>query len=120
MSNRTVHFIVDLAINEGKFDEFTSIAQSMLAHTRKEPGALGYDWYFSADRKNCRLLETYTDANAVQAHMAGPAVLELVPKLLGLSKVSRFEVYGDPGSKAAEVLTGFGAQIFALWRALER
>lgn len=120
MSNSTVRFAVDLTINEGKFDEFTSIAQAMLAHTQKEPGALGYDWYFSADRKNCRLLETYIDANAVQAHMSGQAVLELVPKLLGVSKVSRFEVYGNPGPKAAEVLTGFGAQIFDPWRALER
>ncbi len=120
MSNGTVRFAVDLAIHEGKFDEFTNIAQAMLALTQKEPGALGYDWYFSADRKNCRLLETYTDADAVQAHMAGAAVQEGVPKLLGVSNVSRFEVYGDPGPKAAEILTGFGAQIFGLWRALER
>jgi quinol monooxygenase YgiN len=31
------------------------------------------------------LLETYASAEAVQAHLAGPVVRELVPKLLALS-----------------------------------
>jgi len=119
MSTGTVRFTVDLTLHEGKFEDFTRTALEMLACSQKEPGTLGYDWYFSEDRKRCRLLETYVDAAAMQAHMAGPAVQEFVPKLLQASNISAFEVYGDPGS-AGETLKGFGAEIFGLWRALER
>jgi quinol monooxygenase YgiN len=118
--SKTVRFAVNLTIHEGKFDEFTGIAQAMIASTRKEPGALGYDWYFSSDRKRCRLLETYTDAAAVQAHIAGHAVQDLVPKMLEVSTIAGFEVFGDPGPEAAKILTGLGAEIFPLWRGLEQ
>jgi len=47
-------------------------------------------------------------------------VRELVPKLLQSSSLNRFEVYGDPGPKAAEILAGVGAEIFPLWRGLNR
>jgi quinol monooxygenase YgiN len=120
MIRTTVRFTVDLIINDGKFADFESIALAMVAGTQKEPGALGYDWCLSADRKQCRILETYADANAVLAHLTGPVVQELVPKILQASSISRFEVYGDPGPKAAQMLTGFGAEIFEVWRGLSR
>lgn len=116
MTKNTVRFVVDLKINPGKLDPFQRIAQSMISASQKEPGTLGYDWYFSADRARCRLLETYSDQNAVLAHMNGPAVREGVPKLLELASVSGFEVYGDPGETAAKQLTAFGAEIFQLWQ----
>lgn len=120
MDKNMVRFTVDLAINAGKFDQFESIAQAMIAGTRKEAGALGYEWFLSADRKRCRLVETYADANAVLAHLTGPVVQELVPKLLETSSISGFEVYGDPGPEAAKMLAGLGAEIFLLWHGLGR
>ena len=120
MNRQIVRFTVDLTINAEKFDKFESIVQAMLAATRNEPGTLGYDWCLSADRTRCRLLETYADANAVMAHMTGPAVRELVPKLLEVSSFSSFEVYGDPGPEAAQVLARFKAEIFELWQGLSR
>jgi len=120
MSKANVHFTVEVTINEGKFDAFQAIAQSMIAGTQKEPGALGYEWHLSADRKRCRLLETYADANATLAHLTSPVVRELVPKLLQTATLNRFEVYGDPGPKSAEILAGVGAELFPFWRGLDR
>jgi quinol monooxygenase YgiN len=120
MSKRVVRFTVELTVKEGHFAAFEAIVQTMITDTQKEPGALGYDFHLSADRKRCRLLETYADVNAVLAHMNGPVVQELVPKLLQTVTLNRFEVYGDPGPKAAELLTGIGAEIFPLWRGLGR
>lgn len=120
MDKNMVRFTVDLAINEGKFNQFESIVRAMIAGTLKEAGALGYEWFLSADRKRCRLLETYADANAVLAHCSGPVVQELVPKILETSTISGFEVYGDPGPEAAKMLAGIGAEIFPLWRGLGR
>jgi quinol monooxygenase YgiN len=120
LEKQGVSFTVSLAINADKFSEFESTAQAMVAGSRKEAGTLGYDFYLSADRKTCRLIEHYTDADAVMAHIKGPVVQELVPKLLQFSMIAGFEVYGDPGPKASEILTGFGAQIFHIWHALGR
>lgn len=120
MSKGAVQFVVDLTVSEGKLDAFEGIAQAMIAGSQKEPGTLGYDWYLSGDRKRCRLVENYVDANAVLAHLTGPVVLELVPTLLEVSSLNGFAVYGDPGPKAAEMLAGFGAEIFKLWHALSR
>jgi quinol monooxygenase YgiN len=120
MSRHRVRFAVDITIHEGKLDEFQSIAKTMIAGTQKEPGALGYDWCLSRDRKRCRILETYADANAVLAHVTGPVVKELLPKLLGTSSISRFEVYGDPGAEASQILTGAKAEIYEVWNGISR
>jgi quinol monooxygenase YgiN len=120
MSKQMVQFNVDLTINEGKLDAFRNIAEAMPAGTQKEPGALAYEWYLSGDRKRCRLVENYKDADAVLAHMTGSVVRELVPKMLAVSRLDRFEVYGDPGPKAAESLAGVGAEIFQFWQGLGR
>jgi len=116
MTKHEVRFTVSLKINPDKFDAFEHVAQTMIADTQKEAGAIGYDWCLSSDRKQCRLVETYVDANAVAAHLTGPVVQELVPKLLEVSSISGFEVYGDPGPKATDMLVGLGAKIFPLWR----
>ena len=115
MPSKIVRFTVSLSIADGKLVDFEKIAEAMLAATRNEKGALGYDWYLSSDRRHCRLLETYADADAVVAHLTGPVVQESVPKLLAVSKLNSFEVYGDPGTKASAMLAGFGAVIHAPW-----
>jgi quinol monooxygenase YgiN len=115
MASEIVRFTVSLSIADGKFEAFEEIAEAMLVATRSEPGALGYDWYLSSDRRHCRLLETYADADAVVAHLTGPVVQESVPKLLAVAALNSFEVYGDPGPKASAMLVGLGAIIFAPW-----
>ena len=116
----TVHFLLDVTIHEGKFDSFEGIVQEMIASTRQEPGALGYEWCLSADRTRCRIIETYADSDAVLAHLTGPAVQQGVPKMLETSSLNRFEVYGDTGLKAAAMLAGFGAEIFPPWCGFRR
>ena len=120
MVKHTVRLAVDLTIKEGMLEAFEGVARTMVAGSHKEPGTLEYDWFLSADRKKCRLLELYTDANAVLAHFNGPVVQEVVPKLLETADVSRFEVYGDPGPKLTELLPAFGAEFFGLSQGLNR
>jgi len=115
MASKIVRFTVSLSIADGKLEAFEKIAEAMLAATRNEPGALGYDWCLSSDRRQCRLLETYANADAVVAHLTGPVVQEYVPKVLTVAALNSFEVYGDPGTKASAMLAGFGAVIFPHW-----
>ena len=118
--SQMVRFTVELTIHEGKFEEFQQLAQAMTTGTKNESGTLGYEWFLSKDRKRCRLLEAYADADAVNTHINGQVVQQFVPKLLELAKLDRFEVYGEPSAKATEILTKVGAEIFPQWMGLGR
>ena len=115
-----VYLLVELIIHDGQFAAFDATAKQMIADTPNEPGALGYEWHLSPDRKRCRIVETYADANALLTHLQGPVVQQLVPKLLESSAIDRAEVYGDPGSEAREMLAGWGAGIFDRWQGFHR
>jgi quinol monooxygenase YgiN len=117
---QTVRLNIALTVHEGKLAAFDEMATAMIAETRKEPGALAYDWHFSADRKRCRLVETYANADALLTHLKGTVVQHLVPKMVEVSKVDRFEVYGDPGPECTKMLATFGAEIFSDWQRLGR
>jgi quinol monooxygenase YgiN len=120
MNDKTVQLTVHLSIHEGSFAEFERTAQAMCVRCQDEPGTLAYSWFLSDDRKKCRLIELYTDAKAAAAHLTGPVVRDLVPKLLQSANVTGFEVNGDPGPEATAILRGFGAQIFKHWHSMSR
>ena len=120
MNADQIHFIIDFAIADGKFDDFSAALKLMTERTAKEPGALAYEWFLSDDQRRCRLMETYADVNAMKEHLSGTVVQELVPKLLALAKISRFEVYGAPDAQSAVALKSFGAEIFRCWSGLPR
>ena len=61
---------------------------------------VGYEWFASADGKRFRLVETYADAGAIEAHFMGAAVQVHVPKLMACASVTSFEFYGDPGPRS--------------------
>src|ERR1019366_7682710 len=118
MSKDMVRLAVDLTIHEGRLDEFQGIARTMIAGSQNVPGTLGYDFFLSAERKRCHLIESYADAGAALAHFTGPVVQELVPNLLGTSSHNGIQVYGNPGPEATQMLKAFGAQIFEFWQGL--
>ena len=112
MDKNMVRFVVSLAISAGKFDVFEKTMKEMVAGTEGEPGTLEYNWYLSADRSKCRLVENYVDANAMLSHMMSPVVQVLVPKLLESGSLTAFEVYGDPGVKGERGVGGVGSGVF--------
>jgi Uncharacterized conserved protein len=120
MTKPGVYFIVDLAITEGKADEFQAIAEKMVAGTREEAGALAYEFYCDAARRKCRLIEIYTDSDAALVHCKGRVVQQFVPEILRVSTLAGFSVYGDLSDEAAAVLSEGGAQLFQTWRGFNR
>ena len=120
MLEKTVRLSVEATLAEGSEEKFREVAKAMTAASEAEPGTLGYEWFFSADGRQCRLLETYVDSAAVLAHFRGPAVTQLVPQLMPLCHIDRFEIYGDPGPEVAAMAGGFGARIFSYWKGISR
>jgi quinol monooxygenase YgiN len=117
---KPVFFTVSLGIREGRRPAFESTAREMVAGTSQEPGALAYDFYVSANGTQCRLLEGYVDSDAAAAHLTGPVVTNLVPKLLESATLESFEVYGDPGPQASQILTNLGAKFFGNFHGYRR
>ncbi len=115
-----IRVVVDINIHERKFAEFEAVARQMVAVSETEPGTLAYHFVLSADRKLCRLVEGYADAAAITAHFNGPAVQQLVPKMMQVATATRMEIYGDPGPQVAGMAAAFGAEVFTSWEGFDR
>ena len=120
MLRQIVRLTVNFTVDESHSEAFKNIAAIMTEGSKAEPGTLGYEWFASSDGKRYRLVETYSDASAVEAHFAGPVVQEWVPKLAAICAVDGFEFYGDPGPKVAAMAAGLGAVSFEYWLGIER
>ena len=113
MKEQIVRLAVDFLVNDGQLENFKAIAKAMTAVADAEPATLGYEWFFSPDQTQCRLLEAYVDSGAVLAHFKGRCVTEFVPQIVQHCQVAGFEIYGDPGPEVAEMAGGLGAKIFS-------
>jgi quinol monooxygenase YgiN len=120
MLEQVIRLTVNMTVEEAKLDAFKSLAQSMTEGSRLEPGTLGYEWFASKDGRRFRLVETYSDAAAVEAHFMGQVVQKYVPRLAALCKVDGFEIYGDPGPKVAAMAAGLGATVFSYLLGIDR
>jgi len=120
MVEQVVRLTVNFTVNDGQLEAFKSIAHTMTEGSEAEPGTLGYEWFAAADGKHFRLVETYVDAAAVEAHFMGQVVQQLVPKLAATCAVDGFEFYGDPGPKVTQMASGMGAVVFQYWIGIGR
>jgi quinol monooxygenase YgiN len=120
MLQQIVRLTVSFSVDESHLEAFKRIAATMTERSKAEPGTLGYEWFVSSDSRRFRLVETYSDATAVEAHFTGTVVQEWVPKLAAVSTVDGFEFYGDPGPKVAAMAAGFGAAFYEYWLGIER
>ena len=120
MLEQVVRLTINMTVNKDQLEAFQGIAHSMTEACKSEPGTIGYEWFAAADGKRFRLVETYVDAQAVEAHFAGPVVQQLVPKLVATCAVDGFEFYGDPGPSVAATAVGMGAVIFQYWIGIDR
>lgn len=120
MSTSPIRLLLGVDIHEGKFSELEAIAKQMVAVSTKEPGTLFYQFFLSANRKHCRLVEAYSDVPAVTAHFKGPAVQQLVPQLLKVTSPVLLEIYGDPGPEVAALAASLRAVVFTPWHGFDR
>jgi quinol monooxygenase YgiN len=120
MVEKVVRLTVSFTVTEAQMNDFKSIAVQMTEDSRAEPGTLGYEWFVSGDGRKFRLVETYVDAAAIEAHFMGSVVQQLVPRLATVSSVDGFELYGDPGPKVAGMAAAFGASIYQYWIGIGR
>jgi hypothetical protein len=80
----------------------------MVDATQHESGAIGYEWFLSADGQVCHLCERYADSGAALEHL-GNFGANFAERFLTCFAPTSFHVYGDPSAEVRGILDGFGA-----------
>ena len=113
---QNIHITAKFKIHEGKVKEFKKIADQFLPVVKaNETSALQYDWYFNSGETECVVRETYTDSNAVLAHLAN------VGGLLGqLFSMSDFEadIYGKMSEDLKNAVSDLNVKVYSFYQGL--
>src|SRR5919197_4071116 len=121
MKNNQVHFRAEFSIEEGKIEEYRKLVCEMSRMVEaNEPDTMNYQFYLNRDGTKCIVHETYANSEAVLAHNSGIASQTILPKIFNVSRISRFDVYGNPSKELQKVLTSFGAQTYNLFGGFSR
>jgi quinol monooxygenase YgiN len=121
MEHNQIHLRAEFTIEEGKIEEFKKLIQEMSRMVEaNEPDTINYQFYLNKDETKCIVHETYTNSEAVLAHNNSVASQTILPKVFSVSRISRFDVYGNPSKELEKVLASFGVQTYDLFAGFSR
>jgi len=100
-----IHWLLEVTILPGQFDNFRAVARDLIASAEKEPGTLAYEWNLSPDGSSCHIYERYRDSAAVMAHVTGFGAF--AERFLAACRPGRFDVYGSPSDEVKAALADF-------------
>ena len=110
--NNEIRYRVEFTIEGSKIEEYKKLAQDMVRLVEaNEPDTINYEFYLNKAETSCVVNETYANSEAALAHRKG-AIQTILPKILNISKITRFDVYGEPSEELQKVLTSLGAQAY--------
>jgi quinol monooxygenase YgiN len=121
MKYNQIQFRAEFTIQEGKIEEYKKLVQEMRGVVEaNEPDTINYLFYLNRDETKSIVYETYSNSEAVFAHINGVASQTILPKIFNVSKISKFEVYGNPSEELQKVLTSFSPHIYNLFTGFTR
>ena len=116
MEHDQIHFRAEFTIEEGKIEEYKKLVQDMSRVVEaNEPDTINYEFYLNRSETKCIVHETYTNSEAALAHNTGIASQTILPKIFSVSRISKFDVYGNPNEELQKVLASIGAQTYNLF-----
>jgi quinol monooxygenase YgiN len=121
LDHNHIHIRAEITIEEGKIEEFKKLVQDMSRVVEaNEPDIINYQFYLNRAETKCIVNETYANSEAVLAHNTGVASQTIIPKIFGVSRISRLDVYGKPSEELQKVLRSFSAQTYNLFAGFSR
>lgn len=121
MNHDQIHFRAEFIVEEGKIKEFKKLVQDMSRVVEaNEPDTINYKFYLNKDETKCIVNEIYANSEAVFAHNTGVASQTILPKIFNVSRISRFDVYGNPSEELQKMLTSFSPQTYNLFSGFSR
>jgi quinol monooxygenase YgiN len=110
--SKDIYWVCIFKVSAHQFDDFKAVVRPLVEATRKEEGALAYEYHVSNDRSEIHIIEHYRDSDAVIHHVQ-QTFSKFAERFTALATVSSFVVYGDPNGAAKAILDGFGAVYLA-------
>ena len=121
MKQYQIHFREEFTIEEGKIEEYKKLVQDMSRVVEaNEPDTINYQFYLDRAETKCIVNETYANSEAVLAHNTSVASQTILPKIFSVSRISRFDVYGNPSKELQKVLASFGPQTYNIFAGFSR
>lgn len=104
----TISWNLQMSVREGRLDDARELMSEMVASTREESGAQGYEWLLSEDGKTCHINERYSDSEAVITHLDNFGA-KFADRFLACFEPTSLSVYGEPSAQAKTALDELGA-----------
>ena len=121
MAQSEIRFRVEFTIEGSKIAEYKKLVQDMAKVVEaNEPDTINYKYYLNNAETSCVINEAYKNSDAALAHLKGVASQTILPKIFSISRINRFDVYGDPSEELQKVLTTFSAQLYKLFAGFSR
>jgi quinol monooxygenase YgiN len=103
-------------IPSDKVEYCKKIAEECVTTVKQnEKDALQYDWFINPEQTEIVVRETYTDSNAVLAHLGN--VGELLGQLLSISDFEG-EIYGNMSEELKHALAGMNIKVYSFFQGL--
>jgi quinol monooxygenase YgiN len=121
MDQNQIHFRAEFTIDEGKIEGYKKLILEMSRMVEaNEPSTTKYEFYLNKNETKCIVHETYANSEAALAHNNSVASQTILPKIFGVAKINRFDVYGNPSEELQKLLASFGAQTYNLFVGFSR
>jgi quinol monooxygenase YgiN len=121
MVHNEVRYRVELTIEGSKIEEYKKLVQDMVRLVKiNEPDTINYEFYLNKSETSCIVNETYANSEAALAHAKGVASQTILPNIFNISRITRFDLYGDPSEELQKALTNFGPQAYNLFAGFSR
>jgi quinol monooxygenase YgiN len=113
---KKIQITAKFKIHSDKVESFKKIAAECVARVkRNEKDALQYDWFINPEQTEIVVRETYTDSNAVLAHMGN--IGALLGQLLAMSDFE-LEVYGNLSEELKNAAAGLNPKVYSFYQGL--
>jgi len=101
-----VNFLLELAVNPGRFEDLKALMPELVEANRKEVGMLTQEWAISDDQQVCHIYERFQDSAALMTHMQLFGE-NFAKRFFEILKPTRIVVYGTPGVEVKDALAAF-------------
>jgi len=112
-----VYWVLQVKINDGHGDEFEPLMAEMVASTKKESGALEYEWHRQGDQVH--IFERYASNKDAGIHLQNFGA-NFAQRFFTIVSATGFDVYGPADGPVRQGLSDAGAQFFGQIGGFER
>ena len=101
--NENIYWVIELAVNPGRFEDLKTLIAELLEANRNEVGFLTCELAISDDRQVCHIYERFQDSAAIMTHLQSFGA-NFATRFFEILKPTRFVIYGTPSVEVKDAL----------------